>query len=729
MSTLSRIVTVFGAKGGVGRSILASNLAVALAARTKGGVALVDLDWLAGGSLASFLDLEPIKGHWGDWVYERKSFAEIVHPHASGLSLIPAPQPGKDVIPADRIVALLKLLAAKHETIVVDTCWPHISPLMVPLFDLASVVLVACTPEITTLQSTKDLLEHARDLHFPSDRLQVVLNREGITTDISADDVQATLKRPLWGRVPYHPLVVSSLNRGVPLASNAPQHPVTQAIVAIADKIRALPLVDLAARAQTELSEDAAKLARPFPTAIEASGQPPEPEPGAVPAKVDTNEILALVPHAIEREKIKEMKQKIHARLVEQMKLEEIPFERLGDPQFKAILRDQVAERANRIIEELGMSIDSRSERARLVMDISNEAIGYGPLETFLADESVSEIMVNGPQQIFVEQKGRLTLSNRQFTDEKQLRVVIDRIVAPIGRRVDESSPMVDARLPDGSRVNVIIPPLALNGSTVTIRKFSTKRLAISDLIGYASLTDPMAKFLEACVLSKLNIFISGGTGSGKTTLLNVLSGFIPSDERIVTIEDAAELKLHQEHVISLEARPANIEGSGAVHIRDLVRNSLRMRPDRIIVGEVRGGEALDMLQAMNTGHDGSLATGHANTPRDALSRLETMVLMAGMDLPVRAIREQIASAIHLIVQQTRLTDGTRKIVRISEITGMEGEVIAMQDIFEFKQTGRNQNRVEGMFRSTGMRPNCLDTIEAMGIKLPPDLFARPERV
>ncbi|HEY9720449.1 MAG TPA: ATPase, T2SS/T4P/T4SS family, partial [Oscillatoriaceae cyanobacterium] len=555
---------------------------------------------------------------------------------------------------------------------------------------------------------------------------------EGVTTDISADDVASTLKRKLLGRLPYHPMVVSALNRGVPLVQLSPQHPVAQAVFAIAERLAEFPLVDLSVRMHTELPEGMASLAKPFATAIDAV-VPSEPRrapetPSAAPESPEAPEILALVPHDIEREKLMAVKQKIHARLVEQMKLEDVPFERLSDPQFKAILRDQVAERANRIIEEMGVSIATRSERTRLVMDISNEAIGYGPLETLLDDESVTEIMVNGPEKIFVEKKGKLMLSNRQFTDEKQLRVVIDRIVAPLGRRVDESSPMVDARLPDGSRVNVVIPPLALNGSTITIRKFSKRRMGIADLVGFNSLTDPMAAFLEAAVQSRLNIFISGGTGSGKTTLLNVLSSFIPDDERIVTIEDAAELKLHQSHVISLESRPANIEGTGQVTIRDLVRNSLRMRPDRIIVGEVRGGEALDMLQAMNTGHDGSLATGHANTPRDALARLETMVLMAGMELPVRAIREQIGSAIQLIVQQTRLADGSRKIVKISEITGLEGEVIAMQDLFEFRQTGRGHERVEGHFRSTGIRPYCLDTIEAMGHHLPSDLF-RGDRV
>jgi Flp pilus assembly CpaF family ATPase/MinD-like ATPase involved in chromosome partitioning or flagellar assembly len=725
MSRHPRIVTVVGAKGGVGRSVLAANLAVATAVRHRSPVALVDLDWLAGGSLASVLDLEPLTRHWGHWVAREATLEQLMAPHATGVSLLGAPPPGEAVIPMEHLIRLLHELGGRFGDIVIDTCWPHISPLMVPLFDLASVVLAVVTPDITTLQATRDLLDRARDLHFPSDRVAVALNREGITTDISADDVAATLKRKLIGRVPYHPAVVSSVNRGLPLVTHAPGHPVSQAMAGLAERLRQFPPVDLAHRRMTELTEEAAQAARPFPTALTGplpAVVPPGPAEGD---RAPLEPVLAMVPRERDLAEVRELKVAMHAKLVEQMKLEDIPFERLADPEFKAVLRDQVAERVNRLIDDLHVKLDSRAERARLVADIANEAIGYGPLEGFLADETVSEIMVNGPGQIFIEQRGRLTLSNRTFTDEKQLRVVIDRIVAPIGRRVDESSPMCDARLPDGSRVNVIIPPLALGGSTITIRKFSRKRLGIQDLIGFDTCTPAMAQFLEACVLAKLNIFISGGTGSGKTTLLNVLSSFIPEDERIVTIEDAAELKLAQTHVISLESRPPNLEGQGAVPIRDLVRNSLRMRPDRIIVGEVRGGEALDMLQAMNTGHDGSLATGHANSPRDALARLETMVLMAGMDLPVRAIREQIASAIHLIVQQSRLTDGTRKITRISEVTGMEGEIITMQDIFEFRQTGRTQSRVEGAFRTTGIRPYCLETIESMGHKLPPDLFLK----
>ncbi|MBC7474997.1 MAG: CpaF family protein, partial [Candidatus Sericytochromatia bacterium] len=351
---------------------------------------------------------------------------------------------------------------------------------------------------------------------------------------------------------------------------------------------------------------------------------------------------------------------------------------------------------------------------------IANEALGLGPLEDLLSDPDVTEVMVNGMDKIYVERKGKITLATRTFTDEKQLRVVIDRIVAPIGRRVDESSPYVDARLQDGSRVNIIIPPLAIDGASITIRRFPSKRLVMDNFVSYGTLTQDMADFLASCVEAKLNIFISGGTGSGKTTLLNILSSHIPNDERIVTIEDAAELSLIQDHIVRLESRPQNIEGKGAVTIRDLVKNSLRMRPDRIVIGEIRGGEALDMLQAMNTGHDGSLATGHANTPRDAIARIETMVLMAGMDLPIRAIREQISSAINIIVQQSRMRDGSRKITKIVEITGMEGDIISTQDIFSYESRGNDEHgKMSGRFVASNIRPKVIDLFEDRGVKIP----------
>jgi pilus assembly protein CpaF len=374
----------------------------------------------------------------------------------------------------------------------------------------------------------------------------------------------------------------------------------------------------------------------------------------------------------------------------------------------------------------------SRAERSVLFEQIVADVLGFGPIEPLLRDESVTEILVNGPNQVFIERNGILEEAEIKFKDTTEVMRIIDRIVAPLGRRVDESSPMVDARLPDGSRVNVIIPPLALVGPCISIRKFAKAVFAAEDVIRLGTVTKDMIDFLRACVQGRLNIVISGGTSTGKTTLLNVLSNFLPENERIVTIEDAAELQLNQRHVVRLEGRPPNVEGRGQVTIRQLVINALRMRPDRIVVGEVRGGEALDMLQAMNTGHDGSLTTAHSNTPRDTLARVETMTLMAGMDLPLRAVREQIAAAFDVIVHLDRLVDGNRKVVKITEVQGMEGDVIVMQDIFRYVQTGVENGRVQGYFTAAGIRPKFMEKIDAAGLYVPPAMFSpaqkRPKR-
>ncbi len=417
------------------------------------------------------------------------------------------------------------------------------------------------------------------------------------------------------------------------------------------------------------------------------------------------------------------LKIKVHQEVIELLDLE------LKNKKDKfAVLKGEdyvqrVEELVNVIVEREAGSL-LRAERQKITMEIMDEVVGFGPIEPLIRNPEISEIMVNGPNQVFVERRGKLEKTDVVFRDEKHVLHIIDKIVSPLGRRIDESMPMVDARLPDGSRVNAIIPPLSLVGPVITIRKFSKDPLTIHDLIRFGTLTPQMATFLEACVKGRLNIIISGGTGSGKTSTLNVLSSFIPETERIVTIEDAAELQLRQEHVITLESRPPNIEGKGAITIRDLVRNALRMRPERIIVGEVRSGEALDMLQAMNTGHDGSLTTGHANSPRDILSRLETMVMMAGMELPVRAIREQMASAFDLIVQQNRFKDGSRKITHLTEVVGMEGDVITLQDIFVYKTEGLDKyNRVRGTFKATGIKPRFMEKLAAAGIGVPDDIF------
>ena len=464
----------------------------------------------------------------------------------------------------------------------------------------------------------------------------------------------------------------------------------------------------------------------PPPAPPKQNGQPPRPAPApaATPAATPPTSVPKASPAPNSHSGVgyapppefKGVREQVQQFLVKDLKSatdvhnpEEV--KRLIEPIFAKALVD-----ANLVV--------SRVEREQMMGLIMADILGYGPIQPLLDQDDISEVMVNGPSQVYIEQKGQLTLTDVKFIDNDHVLRIIERIVAPLGRRIDESSPMVDARLPDGSRVNAIMPPLALGGPTITIRKFKKDSLKVDDLIRFGSMTPEFAQFLKAAVHSGLNIIISGGTGSGKTTLLNVLSSFIPEDERILTIEDAAELQLQQPHVVRLESRPANIEGKGRIGIRELVVNSLRMRPDRIVVGECRGGETLDMLQAMNTGHDGSLTTVHSNGARDTLSRLETLVLMAGMELPLRAIRQQIASAIDLVVHQDRLRDGSRKVVQCSEVLGMEGDTIVMQDVFRFEQTGLDENgKILGELRPTGLRPRINDRIEEAGIHLPPSVF------
>ncbi|MGC8926383.1 MAG: ATPase, T2SS/T4P/T4SS family [Myxococcota bacterium] len=464
----------------------------------------------------------------------------------------------------------------------------------------------------------------------------------------------------------------------------------------------------------------------PKPAPLEVRQRTPPPPPVAPSAKTN----MPRNPPAVQRSQAKNQdleiisafKREVHSRLIEAMDLRRVDISKLGE----AELYERTREKITQIVDQLQSegNYPSGVDKAKIVSEIVDEALGLGPLEEFIADKSVTEIMVNGARQIYIERDGKLYLTDKTFSSDQAVMGVIERIIAPLGRRIDESSPLVDARLKDGSRVNAIIPPLAIKGPTITIRKFRKDKLTMDDLIRSNTISPEMVEFLKVCVFYRRNILISGGTGSGKTTTLNALSEFISNDERIITVEDAAELQLRQEHWVQLESRPPNIEGKGQITIRDLVRNCLRMRPDRIIVGECRGGEALDMLQAMNTGHDGSLTTVHANSPRDALARLETMVLMAGIDLPVKAIREQVSSAINIILHQSRFSDGSRKVTHISEITGMEGDIITMQDIFLFKQQGYDENgKVLGEFVATGFIPRFYDELRQRGIELDLSIF------
>jgi pilus assembly protein CpaF len=474
----------------------------------------------------------------------------------------------------------------------------------------------------------------------------------------------------------------------------------------------AAPSAPLPAPAPPGAGTITGRMAGPPPAAVTTSRFAPNVAPsGAEPSRR---------PATAAQDSHRELKDKVQAQLISEL-----------DPKLDLTktdeVRRQVEEIFNSILETQNIPL-SRVERARLFEAVAAEILGLGPIQPLMDDSEISEILVNGPRQVYIERRGKLELTNVQFQDDNHVMRIIERIISPLGRRIDESSPMVDARTKNGSRVNAIIPPLALNGPTISIRKFSKDPFKIEDYIRFGTVTPEMATFLKACVQVRLNIVVSGGTGSGKTTCLNILSDFIPPDERIVTIENAAELQLRQDHVVTLESKPANIEGKGEITINDLVINSLRMRPDRIVVGECRGKEALAMLQAMNTGHDGSMTTLHANTARDAVSRLETMVLMAGFDLPAKAIREQIAAAVDLIIQLERMKDGTRKVVSITEVQGMEGDVVVLQDVFKFEQTGIEDNKIIGRLKPTGIRPKFVENFDAAGIYLPPKVFGVSER-
>ncbi len=460
--------------------------------------------------------------------------------------------------------------------------------------------------------------------------------------------------------------------------------------------------------------EEAAAMLQQDAPAEEPAAEPSAPQPEPEPEPEEQPDPMAEIR--------RQVKEQIQQELITRLDLKRLTVAGVD----RAGLEKQATEKIHEIVEQVRSNgkLPQGIDAVRLEREVFNEALRLGPLEDLLADDSVTEIMVNGPHRVYVERRGKLQLTDLQFLDNASVLAVIERIVSPIGRRIDESQPYVDARLEDGSRVNAIIPPLALSGPTITIRKFAKKTLTVTDFVNFGTWTYNAAEFMKACVVMRKNIIVAGGTGSGKTTLLNLLSGFIPTTERIVTVEDAAELRLVQPHVVRLEARPPNIEGRGAVTIRDLVKNCLRMRPDRIIVGECRGGEALDMLQAMNTGHDGSLTTVHANSPRDVISRLETMVLMSGMELPSRAIREQIASAVDIIIHESRLSDGSRKVVAISEVTGMEGQQIVMQDIFQFRQSGIDEHgKVIGQFRPTGAIPTFYEHLKSRGLHLDTAIF------
>ena len=713
------IIPIFSGKGGVGKSVLALNLAIAFEKNLKLRSCIVDLD------LENFGDQKLILGvrankhltdlcKAGNRLEEGLLKSHLIKYPQGGISLLNLSDSKADLeyLNDENLTKTLELLTKLFQIVVVD-CGSTIGEATIRVFEKASGIYLITEQDILTLNSTKRAINDLKNYSFLTELVKPVLNKYH-ENKIGRSAVQSQLKIPLVGVIPRDSSINKSVMAGVPQMLAAARSPFSQGIIKFATQLVRDNILTKAKAANkpSSTSRQVVKAASPEKAELEAV------QDGGFRRKTK------VTPEQIARNRFKEG---ILKKLVETMDLKEFDPTK-QDPKEVAVLREKTKRSIVDLLEKTSSPHNKPEGRARLLKELMDEALDLGPLEILLADETISEVMVNGIHQVYVERDGRLSLSDLTFVNEAQLLKIIERIVAPLGRRIDEKTPYVDARLKSGpaagSRVHAIIPPLAIDGPTITIRKFKKEGLTYKDLITFNTLSKEMVEFLRICVREKRNIIISGGTGSGKTTLLNILSSFIPNDERIITVEDAAELQLTQDHVARLETRGASIEGTGEVNIRDLVRQTLRMRPDRIIVGECRSGEALDMLQAMNTGHDGSLTTVHANTPRDALSRLETLVMMSGLDLPVKAIREQISSAIHIVVQQSRFSDGTRKVSSISEITGMEGDKITMQPIFEFKEAGLDKRyKVIGKYMATGFIPKFIEEVERRGKKIPRGIF------
>ncbi len=695
------LISIASGKGGVGKSIFAVNVAIALKSEFKVPVLLVDLDAHTCGDLSIIMGLRPERSIM-DLAKSKQSLSPktlegFVTKHSSGIDYLAAvSDPSKDLsLDSESFSRQISSISQYYKYIVVDV-GSDIGSLQAKSLEFSSAVLTLTTPDVLTVNQTKKFLNKMVTETFPIELFKIIVNQAS-PSGLRPDAIAKSLSLPINGLIPQDDVSIKgSLAKSQPFVYAAPRSPLSAAYFNLVRKITGGQLDRVKALLQAKTVKKEA--------ATSASGE-----------EVQTAEI--------------QLKIQIHNELIKAMDLKKDVGASADDPQKEKELRSKTQLMITKIVDKRAPGLP-REGRSKIIKDVLDEALGLGALENLLADDSVSEIMVNGCDKIFVEKNGKIQLSKSRFTSNQQLRNVIERIVTPIGRRIDEKVPYCDARLKDGSRVNAVIEPLALDGPSLTIRKFSKDEINEQNYLTWGSMTQPMVDFLRICVEQGLNIIISGGTGSGKTTLLNTMSGFVPANERIVTVEDAAELQLKQEHVVRLETRPANMDGGGEVSIRDLVKNSLRMRPDRVIVGECRDGAALDMLQAMNTGHDGSMTTVHANTPKEAISRLETLCLMAGMDLPAKAIREQIAGAVNLFVQIGRLSDGSRKVLYITEVGSFRGEVIELQDIFVFKEEGFDKNRkILGSFKWTGNMPKCVERFEKRGVNIPRTMFsASPDK-
>ena len=701
MSSMNCVIGVIGGKGGVGKSVFTANLALSAQKELRAPCLLMDLDNKSCGDQNIILGLKPLKtvsefiNYKG--VISQNSLKSILSQHSSGLAYLAAVKSPEQSLSGDPRLFSQQLMSLEqnYKYIFVDMgC--EVGELQVEVLNRVSVLLVLVTPEILVINQTRRILNELMAATLPTQLLQIIVNKH-TSAAVQASTIQQVLKLPILNFIPNDEAVSAQA-----LSSSRPfilSHPNTAMARSYHQVIRQLTGGILQRNKQ---------LSRSKMSAAKKPSAGVQKEDISSDENMDSSTLLKL---------------QVHSELIQEMDLNK-DLTKAKTRKAEDEIRTKASRIVTRLVDEKAKHL-SRQERSQVIKQVLDEAVGLGALEELLADRSVTEIMVNGASQIYCEKSGKIQLSPVTFTSNMHLKNVIERIVTPLGRRIDEKTPYVDARLADGSRVNAVIEPLSIDGPAVTIRKFPSERIVAQDLVKrFGSLTSAMADFLKICVEQGLNIIISGGTGSGKTTLLNVMSAFIPERERIITVEDAAELQMKQTHVVRLETRPANMEGTGEISIRDLIRNSLRMRPDRIVVGECRDGAALDMLSAMNTGHDGSMTTVHANNPREAVARLETLCLMAGMELPAKAIREQIAGAVNLIVQISRLSDGSRKIKSITEVAGIQGDVVTLQEIFRFKESGFDKNRkIIGQFQAMGRIPSFIERFEQRGLKIPRDLF------
>ncbi len=699
------IISVVGGKGGVGKSVFTANLATATCLELRTPVLLIDFDHNTCGDqnfITGFQKPKTISEvcSFTGTINSRNLSAVLnIHPQIPLHYIAAIKNPG-EVFTVNSSIAIkqIQTLSNFYKYIFIDL-GNQLEELQFSALEQSTVILTVTTPEVLTVNQTLRLHNELAAATIPQPMIQTVVNKFS-NAGLAVPSIEKSLRKKVIGVIPFDELTAQgALKRGVPFVLGAKQANVSSAYHSLVRSLSGGLLQKLKTLQKPSLD-------------LKKGSQ----------AGDEKNNNITSAPKVDART---HLKMTIHRRLIRDLNLKNDDITKAKeDPELDRKLQNDVKVAIGKILDSETKGL-STTDRKQIIKEVQDEALGLGPLEDLLSLDSVSEIMVNGYNKIFIEKSGKIQLSKIHFTSNVQLRNVIERIVSPLGRRIDEKTPYVDARLEDGSRVNAIIEPLSIDGPALTIRKFRKDSFGVEQYVHYNSATKQMMDFLKLCVGHGKNIIISGGTGSGKTTLLNCMSTFIPVDERIITVEDAAELQLKQEHVVRLETRPANMEGTGAITIRDLVKNSLRMRPDRIVVGECRDGAALDMLSAMNTGHDGSMTTVHSNNPREAIARLETLCMMAGMDLPAKAIREQIAGAVDLIVQISRLSDGSRKVMNITEVQGIQGDAVTLQDVFSFKETGYDKNRkIVGKFLSKGLIPKFVQDLKERGVSIPKDLFS-----